>query len=82
MTQDELRDKLFFVLKKETGIDAATIDPDKDFRMQVNLDSMQFVAIVARLEHELDIEIPIDIMTVDTLNEFLDFVSKSVAEAA
>jgi acyl carrier protein len=68
------KQKIFDVIKKEINADPATIDPTKPIRDQVSLDSMQFVGLVARLEIELDIELPMTIMEVKTLNEFFDIV--------
>jgi acyl carrier protein len=65
------KNRVFDVIKKEITVDPATVVPDKDLRNQINLDSMQFVSILARLEKEFDIEIPISAMEVRTLDEFL-----------
>jgi acyl carrier protein len=66
-----LKNRVFDVIKKEITVDPSTVVPDKDLRDQINLDSMQFVSILARLEKEFDIEIPISAMEVRTLDEFL-----------
>jgi acyl carrier protein len=68
---DEQKMKIFDILHKEVRLDPASIDPNSDFRDQINIDSMQFVALIARLEKEFDIEVPISAMEVKTLNEFL-----------
>jgi acyl carrier protein len=47
----------------------------------VSLDSMQFVSLMARIEVELNIELPISAMEVKTLNEFLAVVEKTAKEA-
>lgn len=54
----------------ETGIDPVVIDVDRSIREQANLDSMQFVGLVARIEIELATELPVAIMQVSTLREF------------
>jgi acyl carrier protein len=72
---DEItKQKIFRILKKEVNVEFDELDPKKDFRDLVNLDSMQFVAILARIEAEFDIEIPISAMEVHTLNEFLSII--------
>ena len=69
---DEQKKKIFDILQKEIRQDPAFLDPTSDFREQINIDSMQFVTIIARLEKEFDIEVPISVMEVKTINEFLD----------
>jgi acyl carrier protein len=66
-----LKNRVFDVIKREITVDPATVVPDQDLRDQINLDSMQFVSILARLEKEFDIEIPISAMEARTLDEFL-----------
>lgn len=75
----QTKQKIFDVIKKEIDADPVTIDPAKPIRDQVSLDSMQFVGLVARLEIELDIELPMTIMEVKTLNEFFDVVDGEIA---
>lgn len=81
MTEDTVRKVVLEAVRQETGFDAATIDPDQDIRRQVNLDSMQFVGILARVEEALNVELPIEGVMVNTLNEFLDIVRREVANA-
>ena len=75
---ENIKEKIFNTVKKEVNIDLSDIDPNKYLREQVSLDSMQFVSIIARLEEELVIELPISIMEVSTLNEFLSIVEKEL----
>jgi acyl carrier protein len=74
------RRNIIDIIKKEFQLDPEEIDPDKDLREQVLLDSMQFVALAARIETELNIELPITIMEVTTLNQFLNIVEETVEE--
>jgi acyl carrier protein len=76
---EETKKRIFAILQKEVRIDLGSIDPDSDFRDKINLDSMQFVTIIARLENELDIEIPISAMEAVTLNEFVGFLDAGIA---
>jgi acyl carrier protein len=76
------RQKILDLIQKEVTMDPATIDPDKDLREQVLLDSMQFVGIAARIEIELDIELPITVMEVSTLNQFLEKVEEEMKKKA
>jgi acyl carrier protein len=78
----EQKRRIFDVLQKEVRVDPSTIDPDGDFREHINIDSMQFVAIIARLEKEFDIEIPISVMESKTLNEFLGYLEAEISKKA
>jgi acyl carrier protein len=68
---ERLRKRLFGIIQKDINVDPATLDPDKPIREQISLDSMRFVSIIARIELEMDIEIPMSILEIKTLNEFL-----------
>jgi acyl carrier protein len=65
------RAKVMSVLEKETNVDLATVNPDLPIREQIVIDSMMFISMIARLELELDVNIPSEIMGVETLNQFL-----------
>lgn len=76
MCEERIRKAALEAFKLETGRSAEGIDPAKDLRQQVHLDSMQFVAIVARMEVLLNIELPIEAMMVSTLDEFVEVVKR------
>ena len=78
--EQQLRDQISALLSRDLDFDLSTIDPDKDFRDQVRLDSMQFIAIMARFEMEFGIEVPTSIMELHTFNELIDFIEKLVEE--
>jgi acyl carrier protein len=75
---EQLKQKIFSLIQKDINADPSKIDPDKPIRDQIGLDSMQFVGVIARVELELGIELPISIMEVKTLNEFLAVVEKEM----
>jgi len=74
------KQKIFDCVQKETSINLSSIDPSHDFLGQANLDSMQFVAVMARLEKEFDIEIPISAMESNTLNDFLVVLETEISK--
>jgi acyl carrier protein len=81
-TMDEqLRQKIFGLIQQDINADPSNIDPDKPIRDQIALDSMQFIGVVARIELELGIELPMSVMEVKTLNEFLDVVEKEMPDS-
>ncbi len=74
----ELKDRVYATIEKVIRIDPVALDPDRDFREQVSLDSMQFVALSAAIEKEFDIELPLAVMEVRSLNGFLDVVEEAM----
>jgi acyl carrier protein len=67
----ETRKKIFSAIQAEINVDPQTIDPDQDIRKNAVLDSMQFIALLARLEIALDVELPVSLLEAATLNQFL-----------
>jgi acyl carrier protein len=76
--EEHLKKKLFGIIQKDISIDPASLDPKKPIRDQISLDSMRFVSIIARIELELDIELPMSVMEARTLNEFLIIIDDVV----
>jgi acyl carrier protein len=75
---EQLRQKIFGIIQQDINADPSKIDPDKPIRDQIALDSMQFIGIVARIELDLNVELPISVMEARTLNEFLSVVEKEM----
>jgi acyl carrier protein len=75
---EQRRKRLFDIIRKDIDIDPATLDLEKPIREQISLDSMRFVGIIARIELELNIELPISIMESKTLHDFLTTVEETV----
>jgi len=67
----QTRKKIFSAIQAEINVDPQTIDPDQDIRKNAVLDSMQFIALLARLEIALDVELPVSLLEAATLNQFL-----------
>jgi acyl carrier protein len=80
--EKELRDKVFAIIEKDIPDTIADIDPDAELRTQLSVDSMLFVRVLARLEAELGIEIPMSAMESKTLNEFLGILERQIQQAA
>jgi acyl carrier protein len=80
MNKNAVKNKLVKVLNKSTGVDISTINPEGNLREQINLDSMQIVSIIAQIEEEFKIDVPMTIMGVKSFNEFLKIVEKAIKE--
>jgi acyl carrier protein len=78
---EQLKKRLNRVIVDDVGIALETIDPSRPIREVVNLDSMQFVSLIAKIEIELEVELPIGIMQVNTLSEFYKAVSSACEDA-
>jgi acyl carrier protein len=76
-----LRKRIYSAIRSVTNIDPAAIDPEKNLREQVNLDSMQFVAVLAKLETEFNIELPISAMEAKTFNDFFAVLEGEIEKA-
>jgi acyl carrier protein len=76
--EEQLKRRLFGIIQKDINIDPATLDPDKPIREQISLDSMRFVSIIARIELEMNIELPMTVMEAKTLNEFLALIGEVI----
>ncbi len=68
--------KVSRIIEETSNVKLSDIDPNKNLRDQVLLDSMQLVAIIAALEKGLNIDIPISAMEAETLNDFLEILDK------
>ena len=66
------------ILDKEFQINLAQIEPDTPILNQLPLDSMQLVAIVAKVEQEFGIELPLSIIEEPTLNSFIAIIGKEI----
>jgi acyl carrier protein len=82
MNNQTLKQRVLSILQSELNVDPSTVNPDADLRDQVHLDSMQFVSLIARLEIDLRIEVPMSILEVKTLNEFLEAIERESEKAA
>ena len=80
MTDEELKQRIDNIILSDIGIDPATIEADEPIRGQVSLDSMQFICLIAKLETELKVELPIAIMQVTTLREFYRAIQSASEE--
>lgn len=75
---DRTRRRIDAVIIDTTGIDPAKIKIDSSLRDCVELDSMQFIQLMAQLEVELDTDIPVKLMQVSTLGEFYDGIQTAL----
>ena len=70
----DTKQALLDIVQKETKIDLSKLDHDRDLREQVSIDSLSFISILASIVEEMDIYVPISIVTSRTSNEIVKAV--------
>jgi acyl carrier protein len=78
MMDNNTKDKVLSVLRKVTGRKIDDINLDSDLKSQLCLDSIQIVELFAALENELNIELPLRLMTVKTGKAFLEILEEEL----
>lgn len=79
MTHDKfLIEKVKTVISEVTGNHMGEIDITGDIKTQFPLDSMQFVQLFSALEEAFEIELPLKIMNVSTVEEFLSILDEQL----
>lgn len=74
------REKVLKVLNRVTGNTIDHIDLESDLKSQLSLDSIQIVELFAALEKELDIELPLQLMTAKTGKAFLEVLEEQLRQ--
>jgi acyl carrier protein len=67
-------DRLFSILENDFNLKPDAVDPDRPIFEQLPLDSMQLVAVAAKVEEVFNIELPLTFMEKPTLNHFVELV--------
>jgi acyl carrier protein len=75
---NETKEKVLTVLRNVTGKKIDDIKLEGDIRSQLALDSIQIVELFAALERELDIELPLRLMTVKTGKAFIEVLEEEL----
>ena len=78
MNDKEMQSKVLDIVAKVARLKELKVNPDKDIRDQVNLDSMQFVAVIAHIEEAFQVDLPIEVMTVSTFRQFLSMLKDAI----
>lgn len=78
MTTDEIRETVLRMLSEiAPEADLGRIEPDVDFREQLDLDSMDFLNFVIAVDEELGVDIPeSDYQRVATLESFVSYLAE------
>jgi len=76
--EHKIKQKIFDIISQEISINISTLNPQVNFLKQASLDSMQFVSITARIEEVFGIELPISVMEISTLDEYLALIDQQL----
>lgn len=73
-----VQEQVIKILEKVTGGRVNNIDLSGDLKSQLNIDSIQIVELFAALEKELQIELPLKLMTVRTGKAFFELLEEEL----
>jgi acyl carrier protein len=68
------------IVSKISGKEIKNIDLNGDIKDELTLDSIQIVELFISLEKKLEVELPLQMMTVKTCNEFLELLENQVQQ--
>ncbi len=71
---NEIKGKVLQVLSQVTGRNLDNVNLDGDLASQLSLDSIMVVELFAKLEQELGIELPLNLMNAKTGKVFLEML--------
>jgi len=79
-TIEEIKEKVIDIVKNEVDIDLSKIEVDRELKGQVDIDSLQYTEIYAAVVEELNIEVPLALMSATTFREILDILHTELAK--
>ena len=80
MTIDEIKDKVTAFLVDELEIDESKIQDDARLKEDMGIDSLEVVDVVVLVEEEFGFKMkPEDFKTLQTLNQFCQFIQEHLA---
>jgi acyl carrier protein len=77
---NDTKERVLMVLRKVTGKKIDDIKLEGDIKSQLALDSIQIVELFAALEKELDVELPLRLMTVKTGKAFIELLEDELGK--
>jgi acyl carrier protein len=77
MQHVDIKEKISSLVENEFNIRLNEIDADRSIFEQVPLDSMQLVALSAKVEQTFGIELPLAILEKPTLNNLIRLIAQA-----
>lgn len=80
LTQDEVLSGLAELIADETGIATDTVELDKSFTDDLDIDSISMMTIVVNAEEKFDVKIPdSEVANLKTVGDAVDFITAAQA---
>jgi acyl carrier protein len=77
--EKDYKERVLSILGKITKKEVDKIDFKGNLKDQLHIDSIQIVELFAALENEFQIELPLQMMTVKTAEEFFELLEHELA---
>ena len=78
----KIKERIIELVKAETNIDLSLIDHNLDIRDQIFIDSLQLVRLFAIIVDDLNIELPMEILSSNTFNQLVAAIVKEIENQA
>ena len=79
-SEQEILEGLAEILNEETGLDTASVELDKNFTDDLDIDSLSMMTIVVNAEEKFDVKIPDEeVKNLKTVGDAVDFIVKAQA---
>jgi len=75
---DNINLKIFNIIEKSTGISISSLNPSVDFKEQIDLDSIELVRLAKSIEDEFNIELPLSMIGVNTIDGFVNIIKNEI----
>ena len=78
VSQQEILDSLREIIVEETGVDSATVEPEKAFVEDLDIDSLSMMTIVVNAEEKFGVRIPDDdVKGLRTVGDAVSYITKA-----
>jgi len=79
-SEKEILDGLAEIVNEETGLDIASVEPDKSFTDDLDIDSLSMMTIVVNAEEKFGVRIPDDeVKNLKTVRDAVSFIASAQA---
>jgi acyl carrier protein len=79
-SEQEILEGLAEIVNEETGLDTASVELDKNFTDDLDIDSLSMMTIVVNAEEKFGVKIPDDeVQNLKTVGDAVSFISKAQA---
>ncbi|MBN1982047.1 MAG: acyl carrier protein [Chitinivibrionales bacterium] len=76
----EIEKKVLAIIEQETAIVIENLDYNQELKTLISVDSIHLIGIIARLEQEFGIELPLSIIEAATPREFFTILESAIKD--